>query len=287
MIVRRSAWIAIACALVLDLLIGQSPVAAVPQRSDEQIKQDMAGLAWQRGPVEGRIGSVASIKVAEGQAFLDGPNTRRFLELNGNPPRDERYVLVSPKSDWFAVFFFESAGYVKDDEKLDPAALLAALKEADKAANAERERLGMTPLHTDGWHVPPHYDLSTKRLEWGVRLRGGSEERTIVNYSIRLLGRRGVMHAILVSEPESLDRDIAEFKTALRDYDFTSGERYSEFRAGDRVAEYGLAALVLGGAAAVATKSGFGKAIGKFVVVGVAALGSAIVALFRRFTRRA
>jgi uncharacterized membrane-anchored protein len=285
MIVGRSAWIALVCALVLDLLIGQSPVAAVPQRSDEQIKQEMAGLAWQRGPVEGRIGSVASIKVGDRQAFLDGPNTRRFLELNGNPPRDERYVLVS--SQWFAVFFFENAGYVKDDEKLDAAALLASLQQGDKASNAERERLGMTPLHTEGWHVLPHYDPTTKRLEWGVRLRGGSEERTVVNYSIRLLGRRGVMHAILVSDPESLDRDIAEFKTALGGYEFASGERYSEFRAGDRVAEYGLAALVLGGAAAVATKSGFGKAIGKFVVVGVAALGSAIVALFRRLTRRA
>ena len=285
MIVHRSAWIALVCALVLDLLIGQSPVAAVPQRSDEQIKQEMAGLAWQRGPVEGRIGSVASIKVGDRQAFLDGPNTRRFLELNGNPPRDERYVLVS--SEWFAVFFFENAGYVKDDEKLDAAALLASLQQGDKASNAERERLGMTPLHTEGWHVLPHYDPTTKRLEWGVRLRGGSEERTVVNYSIRLLGRRGVMHAILVSDPESLDRDIAEFKTALGGYEFASGERYSEFRAGDRVAEYGLAALVLGGAAAVATKSGFGKAIGKFVVVGVAALGSAIVALFRRMTRRA
>ncbi len=285
MIVHRSAWIALVCALVLDLLIGQSPVAAVPQRSDEQIKQEMAGLAWQRGPVEGRIGSVASIKVGDRQAFLDGPNTRRFLELNGNPPRDERYVLVS--SQWFAVFFFENAGYVKDDEKLDAAALLASLQQGDKASNAERERLGMTPLHTEGWHVLPHYDPTTKRLEWGVRLRGGSEERTVVNYSIRLLGRRGVMHAILVSDPESLDRDIAEFKTALGGYEFASGERYSEFRAGDRVAEYGLAALVLGGAAAVATKSGFGKAIGKFVVVGVAALGSAIVALFRRMTRRA
>ena len=165
MIVRRSAWIALVCALVLDLLIGQSPVAAVPQRSDEQIKQEMAGLAWQRGPVEGRIGSVASIKIGDRQAFLDGPNTRRFLELNGNPPRDERYVLVS--SQWFAVFFFENAGYVKDDEKLDAAALLASLQQGDKASNAERERLGMTPLHTEGWHVLPHYDPTTKRLPSG------------------------------------------------------------------------------------------------------------------------
>jgi uncharacterized membrane-anchored protein len=280
MIVRRSALIALACALVLDLVAG--PAAAVPQRTEEQIKQEMAGLAWQRGPIDGRIGSVASIKVEEGKSFLDGPNTRHFLELNGNPPRNDRYALVAPQSDWFAIFFFEDTGYVKDDDKLDPPALLAALKEGDKAANTERERLGMAPLHTDGWHVPPHYDLTTKRLEWGVRLRGGSSDRTVVNYSIRLLGRRGVMHAILVSEPETLDRDIAEFKAALGGFDFVGGERYAEFRSGDRIAEYGLAALVLGGAAAVATKSGFGKAIGKFVVVGVAALGSAIVALFRR-----
>ena len=286
MIVRRPAWIVFAFALVLCLIGGISHVAAVPPPSPEQVKQEIARLAWQRGPIEGRIGNIAAIKVAEDRAFLDGPNTRRFLELNGNPPRDDRYALVDPRSDWFAIFFFENTGYVKDDEKLDPDALLASLQAHDKDRNAERERLGMPPLHTDGWHVPPHYDLATKRLEWGVRLRGGRSEAPIVNYSIRLLGRRGVMHAVLVSEPEHLDRDVAEFKAALGGYEFLSGERYAEFRAGDRIAEYGLAALVLGGAAAVATKSGFGKAIAKFVVVGGAALGSAVVALFRRLTRR-
>jgi uncharacterized membrane-anchored protein len=96
------------------------------------------------------------------------------------------------------------------------------------------------------------------------------------------------MHAILVSDPESLDRDIAEFKTALGGYEFASGERYSEFRAGDRVAEYGLAALVLGGAAAGGHQElASARPSASFVVVGVAALGSAIVALFRRMTRRA
>jgi uncharacterized membrane-anchored protein len=285
MLVRRSARVVVGCTLVLGAFLAPASGAAVPQRDHEQIRQEMAGLAWQRGPAEGRIGSSATIKIEDGQAFLDGPNTRRFLELNGNPPRDNRYTLVAMESGWFAVFFFEDTGYVKDDEKLDPDALLASLRESDKAGNAERKRLGMSPIHTEGWHVPPHYDLSSKRLEWGVRLRGEGDT-PIVNYTIRLLGRRGVMHAILVSEPESLDRDIAEFKTALVGYDFASGERYAEFKAGDRIAEYGLAALVLGGAAAVATKSGFGKALGKFVVVGVAAFGSAIVALFRRLTRR-
>jgi uncharacterized membrane-anchored protein len=143
----------------------------------------------------------------------------------------------------------------------------------------------MPAIYTAGWAVPPRYDQTTKRLEWGVQLRG-EDGHPLVNYKIRLLGRRGVMHAILVTTPERLDRDVAEFKAALVGYTFVSGERYSEFRAGDRVAEYGLAALVLGGAAAVATKSGFLKAFGKLIVVGVAGLGAAVVALLRKLSRR-
>jgi uncharacterized membrane-anchored protein len=174
---------------------------------------------------------------------------------------------------------------VSDNETLDGDALLASLKAGDQSSNEERKRLGMPGLHTDGWHVAPHYDLNTKRLEWGVRLRG-DDGHVLVNYTIRLLGRRGVMHATLVSSPQSLDRDIKDFKTALTGYDYVAGERYAEFKAGDRVAEYGLAALVLGGAAAVATKTGFGKALGKFLIVGVVAAGGGVLAFFRRVFSR-
>ena len=240
-----------------------------------------AGLA--AGPLDGSLGGIATLKIAEGQAFLDGPNTRRFLELTRNPPRDNRYALVA--DEWFAIFFFEDSGYVRDDEKLDADALLKSLQESDERGNRERKRLGMPAIHTAGWAVPPHYDPATRRLEWGVQLRG-EDGHPLVNYTIRLLGRRGVVHAILVSTPDRLSQDIAEFKTALAGYTFVSGERYSEFRAGDRVAEYGLAALVLGGAAAVATKSGFLKAFGKLIVFGVVGLGAAIVAFFRKLFRR-
>jgi uncharacterized membrane-anchored protein len=247
---------------------------------------EMASLAWQRGPAEARIGKVATLKMTDGQAFLDAPNTRRFLELNRNPPRDGHYTLVGGDGTWFAVFSFEDSGYVKDDEKLDPDALLKSLQESDEPSNKERQRLGMPALHTVGWAVPPHYDAATKRLEWGMRLRT-AENREIVNYTIRLLGRRGIVHATLVCDPEHLTRDVADFKTALSTYAFVPGETYAEFRAGDKVAEYGLAALVLGGAAAVATKSGFLKAFGKLIVVGVVGLGSAVAAFFRRLRRSA
>ena len=248
--------------------------AAQAQREPGQIIQELQKLAWQRAPGEGAIGAKAKIRIPEGYSFLDERNTRRFLELMGNPPRDNHYLIAPANLDWFAVFSFDPVGYVKDDEKIDADALLKSLKEGDAPGNEERKRLGMAPIYTDGWHVPPHYDSGTKRLEWGMRLRderGGMH----VNYTSRLLGRSGVMSAVLVSSPQTLNDDVRAFNGALAGYQFNAGEQYAEFKSGDKIAEYGLAALVVGGAAAAAAKAGLFKSLGKFlwVIIGGAAMG--------------
>jgi uncharacterized membrane-anchored protein len=255
------------------------------QREPGQIIQELQKLAWQRGPGEGKIAAKAKIQIPEGYAFLDDGNTRRFLELMGNPPRDGHYLIAPTNLDWFAVFSFDPAGYVKDDEKIDADALLKSLKESDGPGNEERKRLGMAPIYTDGWHVPPHYDTDTKRLEWGMRLRddkGGVH----INYTSRLLGRSGVMSAVLVSSPSTLNQDMSAFQGAMRGYEFVGGEKYAEYKQGDRIAEYGLAALVVGGAAAAAAKAGLFKSLGKFLWI---AIGGGIAggwALLKRFFGR-
>ena len=258
--------------LLLTLLL---PFAAHAQRDADAIMQELGKLAWQRGPAQGSIGATAKIRIPEGYAFLDEGNTRRFLELMGNPPRDKHFMLAPQNISWFAVFSFDAVGYVKDDEKIEPEALLDSLKKGDERSNEERKRLGMTAIYTDGWHVPPHYDAESKRLEWSMRLRD-EQGGTHVNYTSRLLGRTGVMSAVLVSAPATLDRDVADYKSALRGFEFATGERYAEFKPGDRVAEYGLGALVLGGAAAAAAKTGLFKALGKFLWL-IAAGGLALV----------
>jgi uncharacterized membrane-anchored protein len=203
----------------------------------------------------------------------------------GNPPRDNHYMIAPLNLDWFAVFSFDPAGYVKDDEKIDADALLRSLKEGDGPGNEERKRFGIASIHTDGWHVPPHYDAGTRRLEWGMRLR--DEQGGIhVNYTIRLLGRSGVMSAVLVSSPRTLNDDIKAFNDALAGYQFNAGEQYAEFKSGDKIAEYGLAALVVGGAAAAAAKTGLLTSLGKllWVVIGGVAVGG--WALLKRLLRR-
>ena len=247
---------------------------AQAQREPGQIIQELQKLAWQRAPGDGTIGAKAKIRIPEGYSFLDERNTRRFLELMGKPPRDNHYLIAPANLDWCAVFSFDPVGYVKDDEKIDADALLGSLKEGDGPSNEERKRLGMAPIHTDGWHVPPHYDSDSKRVEWGIRLRddqGGIH----VNYTSRMLGRSGVMSAVLVSSPQTLNADMKEFNAALAGYQFVAGEQYAEFKSGDKIAEYGLAALVVGGAAAAAAKAGLFNSLGKFlwVIIGGGVMG--------------
>jgi uncharacterized membrane-anchored protein len=248
----------------------------------------MKKLAWQNGPTQGRIADKAVIQVPQGYVFLDEKSTSRFLELTGNPPRDGHYLFAPASLDWFAVFAFDATGYVKDDEKIDADQLLQRMKAGDGPGNEERKRLGMEAIFTDGWQVPPHYDADTRRLEWGMRLRTASGHQ-VVNYSSRLLGRSGVMRAILVSDPGTLAADTQHFKDGLKQFAYVPGETYAEFKAGDKVAAYGLAALIVGGAAAVATKKGFWAALAAFVAaswklllgVGVAALAG-LGSLFKR-----
>lgn len=264
---------------VLYFFLFLLPILSYSQQQETPFQQELKKLNWIDGPSSGVIGDKAKIQIPKNYVFLGAQDTKKYIELMGNPPVDNHYLIAPKDLRWFAVFTFNPSGYVKDDEKIDADELMKNLKEGDIKSNEERKRLGMHALYTDGWQVPPHYDASTKRLEWGVRLRdeGGAMN---INYTSRLLSRTGVMSAILVADTETLQNDTNEYKTTLMNFNFVSGESYSEFKEGDHVAEFGLAALILGGAAAVATKKGFWTVIvGFFAAFWKLIAGAAIAVL--------
>ncbi|MDR2875363.1 MAG: DUF2167 domain-containing protein [Methylobacillus sp.] len=262
------------------------PAPAEPDAQDQNSASDeadadanaFAQLNWQAGPGAQHVVGKATLNLPDDKVlFIDEANSMKFLELSGNLPEAGNNIIYSTDDGWWAAFSFDESGYVKDDEKIDADALLKDLQSGDAEANKERQRLGMSALYTDSWFVPPHYDEKTKRLEWALKLRDDQGNNDI-NYTVRLLGRRGVMSATLVTSPETLDKDVAAFKQVLQGFDFNSGERYAEFKEGDHVAEYGLAALVAGGAVAVASKKGFLK----IILAGIAAAFAAVVAFFKK-----
>lgn len=269
---------------VLGLALGAAAWGADGESTPEQRRAAFQALKWQAGPATTEVGGNATLKLPAGARFLDETEGAKFLKLTGNLP-SANSILVG--DNWWAAFSFSSVGYVKDDEKIDADALLKSMKEDDGPANEERRKLGMGELYTDGWHIAPHYDSASKHLEWALRLRTPGSDTPTINYTVRLLGRSGYESATLVSDPATLDADVKAFKAVLQDFDFKPGEKYSEFKQGDRVAEFGLAALVAGGTAAVAAKTGFWKVIvgvfaafWKLILAGVAAVVYGIGKLF-------
>jgi len=247
-----------------------------------------------KGPLKASLQTIAQIDVPAGYTFIDGTGTRALLKAEGEPTSGHELGLLVPTNEhWSVMFEFSDVGYVKDDEKdkLDADKLLASIKRGTAQANEERRRAGHAPLEIVGWEVPPKYDETTHNLEWAIRAT--SEGQPILNYNTRLLGRKGVMEVVLIVEPDNLPQTLPTFRNLLAGYSFQTGNSYAEYRSGDKVAKFGLAALVLGGAAVGAAKLGlltwllvFLKKVWKLVVVGFAAVVTFFKKLFAKITGR-
>jgi uncharacterized membrane-anchored protein len=244
------------------------------------MQEQIAALDWQEGPTTAKLGSMATIEVPEGFQFVSRPGAGKFMELLQNPSDgDELGVLLNTEEGWFVVFDFSSMGYVKDDDrKLDADAIIGSIREGTEASNKIRKQRGWPEMHIVGWHQEPFYDPETKNLTWSIT--GADDEGESINHSTRILGRRGVMRANLVAGPEEIDGAVVAFNEMLTDFSFTTGNKYSEFTRGDKIAEYGLAGLIVGGAGVALVKTGLLQKFAKLIVVGVVALLGAIKKIF-------
>jgi len=247
-----------------------------------------------RGPATARLGSAAQIEVPVGFVFIDGKTLRALLKAGGNPVSgDELGSLEPTNAEWSVMFRFHDIGYVKDDDKdkLDADKLLQDYREGTEAANKMRAQAGSPPIHVVGWEQPPKYNPITHNLEWAIR--GECEGRPILNYDTRLLGRKGVMQVKLIVSPDEFAATLPAFTNLLATHKFQTGESYAEYRPGDKLAKYGLAALITGGAAVGAAKLGlfawlvpFLKKAWFLVVAAVVAVANVIKRIFRRITGR-
>jgi uncharacterized membrane-anchored protein len=234
-----------------------------------------------------RLGGIASIQVPEGYLFADGNGARKFLELTHNPPSGDELGIIAPRSEqetWYVLFEFNDVGYVKDNDKgsLDASAILTTIEKATEESNKERRQRGWKAFHVTGWYTTPYYDSATNDLTWAIDGSEDNNQNPAVNYSVRILGRRGTMNIDLVLDPSDATNVEPRFKALMSGFRFTEGNRYADFMDGDKVAGYGLTALIAGGATAVAIKTGLFSKLWKFLVVIFAAIVAAIKKLWRK-----
>ena len=280
----------------LTLLAGSSYAQA--PATDRKAEADAAFKAAQavmtQGPADIKLADQAVIKISEGQTFIPAQEAGRLLRVMGNRPGDDMLGMVMPlgDADWFVVARNVKAGYIKDDDAKDWKAdeLLTSIKEGTEEMNKERRTRGIGEIDIIGWVQPPTYDPATHRLLWSLssKEKGAKDASDAgINYNTYALGREGYISLNLVTSLNSIERDKSVANGLLAALDFNEGKRYADFNsATDKVAEYGLAALVAGVAA---KKLGLLAMIGvfflKFWKVGLLALagfGALAPKLFKR-----
>jgi uncharacterized membrane-anchored protein len=276
------------------LLACVSGLLAIPSESCAQdedaemqrLQQLYETIKWQHGPTKVLVGTNAEMYVPAGFKYTGSQGARIWNEMTENPPADDLGVLVpdDENEDWFLVFSFDDIGYVPDNDKdkLDADTILQSVQETTEDGNNYRREQGWSEMKITGWMYPPAYDPRSNNLVWALRGDDGYAD-VVANYDTRVLGRRGVMSVLLVADAEELDAIAPTVQVMLRSFRFREGETYAEWQAGDKVAQYGLAALIAGGGAVAAAKSGllakFAGLIAKagtFIVLGIAVLAGGI-----------
>jgi uncharacterized membrane-anchored protein len=255
-------------------------------------KEEGPKIQWVAGPDKVDLGDdLAEINLPDSVAFAGPADTAKLLELMGNIPQGTELGIIVPKADdqdWFIIFRFDGIGFVKDDDagEIDADGLLKSIQEGTQAANEERKKRGIGTIDVLGWAEPPRYDPKTHNLTWAIR--GRNDDGTeIVNYNVRVLGRKGVMEVKLVDDASKYAAAKPAVEGVLAAFNYKAGKTYAEWRPGDKVAEYGLTALVAAGAGAAAVKTGLLAGLfkllakgGKLIVLAVLGLFGAIGKLF-------
>jgi len=265
---------------------GQTPPPRTTEADREQVA---ASLQFQQGEITLK-GNLAKLNVPKEFRYLDPADTEKVIvKLWGNPPREFSTLgMLFPagvgpldRGSWGVVITYKEEGYVKDNDadKIDYTDLLKKMQGETKSANAERQKQGYAPIELVGWAAPPRYDKATHKLYWAKELAFANDPAHTLNYDIRILGRRGVLVLTAIAGMDQLQEIQNAAPQVLQMVDFNQGNRYADFDPTvDKVATYGLAALVAGG---IAAKLGLFKiligvliAAKKFIIIALAALAT-------------
>lgn len=253
----------------------------------DQASDLLESIPWTEGPGLGEMGNYGQIGVPEGFVFTGPGGTAQFLELTKNLPDPTTVGVLMPSAaeeDWVVYFNYRDSGHVKDDDKddIDAKLLLQQIRDGQVEANKQREERGWGTYEIVDWAVRPGYEQATNRLAWGLLMQT-SEGDVLANYDVRLLGRTGVMSVTLACNPEEVRSLVPRLQELLASYEFKSGYRYGEWRAGDKTAAYGLTGLIVGGAAVAAAKAGWLSKLtvlfvkgGKAIAIGAVAVGAGL-----------
>jgi uncharacterized membrane-anchored protein len=272
--------------------------ATEARQGQAQATRAAIAKAMIRGPATVPLRDEADLQLPDHFGFIPQKEAAEAMKLMGNRTGPDFLGMIVPLSadsdghngSWFISLQYDPAGYIKDDDAQhwDAGKLLQTLKDGTEAANADRERLGIPPIAVTRWVQSPTYESGSHRLVWSAeaKRKDGADTDPTINYNTYVLGREGYISLNLITSASGVDHDKVAAGDLLSGVDFKSGKRYGDFNSStDKVAAYGLAALVAGVAAKklglLALLAATILKFAKVIAIAVAAFGAGIVRWFK------
>jgi uncharacterized membrane-anchored protein len=277
--VKPAVWLlSVSTVFLFQCCKADQPLSLSPSSSEQ--------VQWTSGPADASLGSLADITIPKGYRFTDATGAALLLARMNNPVPTGLVGILAPESgQWWAVLGYRDTGYLKDAGKteMDTKAILKAI--SDRAQNQnEARRIHNQPLITSvDWALAPAFDANTHILEWAVLAKTQSGQ--VVNHTMRLLGRQGILDATVVETYQSQAAlDLDSLRGLMKNISFKAGQRYADYQAGDKISQIGLADLIDGdeGSSTAQTNDAApsGKSAGVwgwYVLAGVLAGGSVML----------
>jgi uncharacterized membrane-anchored protein len=285
-----------ALAGVLCLAAASASAEQAPYPKDEAARQkEYDAMNWITGPDGYQVETSHSVfNPPPSFAVLLGVEAQRYEFLNNSVEfPDTEFVVYDPASEAEISIEFRRQGFVKDNDwsDVDADAFLEQLIDGQSKSNRRRIANGQEPFDVIGWLEKPSYDPATHVAHYALEL--GTPQRHWLNAVAVKLGREGYHQFTWVG-------DMAQYKNGgptvlaavLDNHNYDEGYRYVDYRAGDKVAAYGIAGLV---AAVAGVKLGKGllagalaflAIAGKKLVILVVPLAIGLWAGVKRFFRR-
>lgn len=214
--------------------------------TEEEIFETFQNLDWK---TEGTLNlplSHSSIALPEGYGAILGKDIETLYAINREPlESDVEAVVFNQIDNGYVIFCSVNDGYVTLDDwqEINPKELLQSIIENNKITNEKRKELGGTPIEIVGWAQEPFLDRHTNTVYWAIEVVDSHNIRSINSEGLRL-GRNGYESVNWVTSKEDYIPLGGNLDDMLCAHSFNPGFRYTDHIDADRIAGYGIAALV-------------------------------------------
>jgi uncharacterized membrane-anchored protein len=237
----------------------QNIVNALAEMNEEDREKtiEFFSLDWKDVGIYKFERSNSTISVPEGYHLLIGEEAHKALTIMGEPKREYmEAVLYDENFENTILFNYDECGFVSIDDldEINAKQLLETIIENTEKTNEKRRKNGVNEIHVVGWLQEPTLDKNTNTVFWAIEAIEDNEP--IVNSIAIKLGRKGVAAIIWVASKDIYVHFGGHLDVMLRAHSFDAGFQYKDYKSGDNVAGYGIAALVAATAGGKIVKAG-------------------------------